>query len=39
MAAKDVYHEATVVDNESHEVSQMENVTQDTITKQKLDVT
>ena len=35
MAAKQVYHEATVVDNESHEVSQRENEPQDTIIKQK----
>ena len=34
MAAKEVYHKATVVDNESHEVSQMEDETQDTIIKQ-----
>ena len=35
MAAKEVYHEATVVDNESHEVSQTEDEFQDTITTQK----
>ena len=35
MAAKEVYREATVVDNESHEVSQTEDEPQDTITKQK----
>ena len=35
MAAKQVYCEATVVDNESHEVSQRENEPQDTMTKQK----
>ena len=35
MAAKEVYCEATVVDNESHKVSQMEDEPQDTITKQK----
>ena len=34
MAAKEVYHEATVVDNDSHKVSQMEDETQDTIIKQ-----
>ena len=32
---KEVYCEAIVVDNESHEVSQMEYKCQDTITKQK----
>ena len=36
MAAKQLYCEATVVDNESHEVSQRENEPQDTITKQKM---
>ena len=36
MAAKEVYHKATVVDNESYKVSQMEDETQDTITKQKM---
>ena len=35
MAAKEVYHEATVVDNEIHEVSQTEDEPQDTITSQK----
>ena len=34
MEAKDVYHEATVVDNDSREVPQMEDEAQDTITKQ-----
>ena len=36
MAAKEVYREATVVDNESHEVSQTEDEFQDTITTQKV---
>ena len=35
MAAKEVYREATVVENESHEVSQTDDKPQDTITKQK----
>ena len=35
MAAKEVYHETTVVDNESHEVSRTEDEPQDTITPQK----
>ena len=35
MATKQVYHKATVIANESHEVSQRENEPQDTITKQK----
>ena len=29
MEDRDAYHEATVVDNESHEVPQMEDETQD----------
>ena len=35
MATKEVYCKATVVDNESHKVSQMEDETQDTIAKPK----
>ena len=34
-APKEVYHKATVVDNESHGVSQMEDEIQDTIAKPK----
>ena len=35
MAAKEVYREATVVDNESHKVLQTEDEPQGTITKQQ----
>ena len=35
MTAKEVYPKATVVDNEGHNVSQMENETQGIITKWK----
>ena len=36
MTAKEVYHKATEVDDESHEVSLMEDETQDTITNKNV---
>ena len=37
MGPKEVYCKATVVDNEIHKVSQMDDETQDTIAKPKIE--